>query len=89
LLAEAAVTGAQQGLSPDQQRQKVQGILSLIKPCNKVLYCAFPIRRDNGEFEIIEGWRAQHSDHRTPTKGGWPLASESLHHNTLQQCSSE
>ena len=27
-------------------------------------------RRDNGEIEIINGWRAQHKHHRRPVKGG-------------------
>ena len=42
----------------------------MMKPCADVLSIMFPVKRDNGEFEIIQGYRAQHSHHRTPCKGG-------------------
>lgn len=59
--------------TPEQKRHRVRGILKIIKPCNHVLSVSFPIKRDNGEWEMIEGYRAQHSQHRTPCKGGETL----------------
>lgn len=56
--------------SPEQKRKTVRGILRIIKPCNHVLSLNFPLKRDNGEWEVIEAYRAQHSQHRTPCKGG-------------------
>lgn len=58
--------------SEEQKRNRVRGILRIIKPCNHVLSLSFPIRRDDGSWEVIEGYRAQHSQHRTPCKGGEP-----------------
>ena len=57
-------------LTDEQKRVKVRGTLTMMKEPNYVLAITFPVRRDNGEWELIEAWRAQHSLHRTPCKGG-------------------
>lgn len=57
-------------ISLEDKKKKVRGILMLMQPCDHILEVAFPIRRDNGNYEIITGYRAQHSTHRVPTKGG-------------------
>lgn len=49
-------------------------LLEQIKVCNSVLSVSFPIKRDNGKIEVIRGWRAEHSFHRLPTKGGIRLS---------------
>lgn len=46
------------------------GLPELIKACNSILEVQFPVRLDNGEYRIFRGWRATHSDHRLPVKGG-------------------
>ena len=51
-------------------------LLRQIKICNAVMSVAFPVRRDNGTLEVIEGWRAQHSHHKLPTKGGIRFAPD-------------
>jgi glutamate dehydrogenase (NAD(P)+) len=54
----------------DQKREKAKGIMRMLEPCHHVLEVSFPLKRDNGKYEMITGYRAQHSNHRTPTKGG-------------------
>ncbi|OQV18434.1 Glutamate dehydrogenase, mitochondrial [Hypsibius exemplaris] len=56
--------------SNDEKRHRVKGILKVIKPVDSVLSLTFPLKRDNGEYEVIEAYRSQHSHHRTPCKGG-------------------
>ena len=58
------------GMSEIDKRKKVHGILGIIQPCSHVLEMSFPVQLDNGTTEIITGYRAQHSHHRTPCKGG-------------------
>jgi glutamate dehydrogenase (NAD(P)+) len=40
--------------TPEIKLKKVRGILKVIKPCYHVLNFTFPLKRANGEFEIIE-----------------------------------
>ena len=46
------------------------GLLDQIKVCNSVYKFRFPVRRDGGGYEVIEAWRAEHSHHKLPVKGG-------------------
>ena len=71
LLENKLIEESQMGrISLEEKKKRVHGILKMIKPCNSVIALTFPIKRDTGEFEIIQAWRAQHSQHRTPCKGG-------------------
>jgi len=45
-------------------------ILANIKGCKNLLYTSFPIKRDDGTIEVIHAWRAEHSHHKLPCKGG-------------------
>lgn len=56
--------------SLEEKKKRTRGILKCIKPVNHLVKFSYPIKRDNGETEIIEAWRAQHSQHRRPCKGG-------------------
>ena len=38
------------------KRKTIKGILKAIKPCNHVLNFSFPLKRDNGVYEIVEAW---------------------------------
>ncbi|MEM9592632.1 MAG: Glu/Leu/Phe/Val dehydrogenase [Acidobacteriota bacterium] len=46
-------------------------LLGQIRACSSVYRMSFPLRRDDGRIEVIEAWRAEHSRHKTPTKGGF------------------
>lgn len=47
-----------------------QGLLQSIKICNSSYHMTFPLVRDSGEIEVVHAWRAEHSHHKLPTKGG-------------------
>jgi glutamate dehydrogenase (NAD(P)+) len=44
--------------------------IDLIKNAKAAIQLNFPLVRDDGSIEVITGFRAQHSLHYLPTKGG-------------------
>ncbi|RMH66716.1 MAG: Glu/Leu/Phe/Val dehydrogenase [Bacteroidetes bacterium] len=47
-----------------------RGLLDQIKICNGLYQLEFPLKRDDGSIQVIRAWRAQHSHHKLPVKGG-------------------
>jgi glutamate dehydrogenase (NAD(P)+) len=46
-----------------------KGLIDQIRTCNSVYRIHFPVKI-GGEYQVIEAYRVQHSQHRLPTKGG-------------------
>lgn len=55
--------------------QHPEGLLNQIKMCNSVYSFQFPIRKAGG-YETITAWRAEHSHHKLPVKGGIRYSDE-------------
>ena len=45
-------------------------LLDHIKRCNSLYRFDFPLRHADGRIEVIRAWRAEHSHHKLPVKGG-------------------
>ena len=46
------------------------GLLDQIKQCNSIYKFNFPLKNDDGTYQVIKGYRVQHSHHKLPVKGG-------------------
>ncbi|GAB4453058.1 MAG: Glu/Leu/Phe/Val dehydrogenase [Armatimonadaceae bacterium] len=53
-----------------------RGLIDQVKYCNTICQFRFPVRMDDGRVQVFEGYRAEHSHHRLPTKGGLRFAIE-------------
>ena len=47
-----------------------QDLLGYIKECNSMVRFNIPLQKDDGSLEILTCYRAQHSHHKLPVKGG-------------------
>lgn len=62
--------------SAEKRTHRTKTILSIISQPSNILEVAFPIKRDNGDYEIMQGFRVHHCLHRLPTKGGIRFAPD-------------
>lgn len=46
------------------------GLIQQIKECNSIYKFYFPIKLEDGTYQVLEAYRVQHSHHKTPVKGG-------------------
>ena len=46
------------------------GVLDQIRACDSICRMEFPVKRDDGTIQVVTGYRAEHSHHKQPTKGG-------------------
>ncbi len=53
-----------------------EDMYKLIESCNSVIRFNIPFVRDNGELETVACYRAQHSHHSLPVKGGTRYAMD-------------
>ena len=50
------------------------GLLEQMRHCNALYRMRFPVEMDDGRIRTVEAFRAEHSHHRLPTKGGIRLS---------------
>jgi glutamate dehydrogenase (NAD(P)+) len=50
--------------------QLPKGLLEQVRACNSAIRMRFPVKEDDGSIRVVEAFRAEHSYHRLPTKGG-------------------
>jgi len=52
------------------------GIVDMLRKPQRIHHARFPVRMDNDEVRMFEGWRVQHSLDKAPTKDGLRLSPD-------------
>merc|ERR1712137_451039 len=52
------------------------GVLQDLRSCRSILRVEFPVKVETGDWMQVVGYRAQHSTHRVPCKGGIRFSTE-------------
>lgn len=57
-------------MADDERCERVSAILKVIRTPASTLEVVFPIKRDDGKHELIQGYRSHHCYNKVPLKGG-------------------
>ena len=55
---------------PRRSASTHQACSSKLKRATRYTHSRFPVRHADGSIEVVHAWRAEHSHHKLPTKGG-------------------
>jgi len=66
-----------------QHTAHAPGLIEQIKSCNAVYRMRFPVETDDGRIEVVDAFRAEHSHHRLPTKGGIRYSEDVTQDDTM------
>jgi len=58
------------------REQLKAGIVDMLRKPQRIHHARFPVKMDNDEVRMFEGWRVQHSLDKAPTKGGLRLSPD-------------
>jgi len=58
-------------------------LLEQIRACNGVYRIRFPVQLDDGSLKVVEAYRAEHSHHMMPTKGGIRYSADVTQDETM------
>lgn len=61
-------------LSDDQRKERAKAVINVMSTNANTIEVTFPVKLDNGTYEIITGYRAHHNIHKLPVKGGLRFA---------------
>jgi glutamate dehydrogenase (NAD(P)+) len=60
----------------NSREQLKAGIVDMLRKPQRIHHARFPVKMDNDEVRMFEGWRVQHSLDKAPTKGGLRLSPD-------------
>lgn len=67
---EESMCQATESLNHEERCKRIHALLQRIASCEAIIHVTFPIKLNNGDFVMVDGYRVHHLSHKLPMKGG-------------------